>query len=349
MYKISFILIFNIVYMFAHAEPTTVSLKDAIERAKSYSPDIKLQQQQIKKIELEKRSVLGEALPNISTSYTVNNFIDTPVISGFSLNSKYEKTFDFTVRQALFRFGAITSGLAAAKIALGTAELQKTLVERDVVYATKVAYYSSLLAAKQLEISNTALQNAKQNLNLLQNYFSSGRPPQGDLIRLQADIAARKSQLEEAKFNQELAHTQLRTLMGLNNATSILLTDEFDTDFIPIDREVLRRDLQENQPQLRALKKQIEYQEEVSNIQKARTLPKIDAIYNVSSSDRSDTEIFEQDSNVSSSLVGVTLTWEIWNGGTNRANYNKAVVDKNLAEIVLSQKKINFYHNLTLK
>ncbi|MAV90989.1 MAG: TolC family protein [Bdellovibrionales bacterium] len=332
-------LVFSLICTPAMAQEVALSLDQAIEKAKNYSPEMKLQANQIEKIRLEKRSVLGEALPNVSTSYNVNNYIDKPVINGFSLNSKYERTFDFTIRQALFRFGSLSGSLNAARIALGIASLEKSMVERDITYATKVAYYSSLLAKKQLEISSSSLQNAKQNLKILQNYFSSGRPPQGDLIRLQADIASRKSQLEEAKFNQELAHTQLRTLLGIDNSQPLQLTDEFESNYSEVSKLQMRKDLEENQPQVQALRKQIEYQEELSRVQRAKTLPRLDAVYSFSSSDRSNGEIFDKDSNVSSSLVGVTLTWDIWSGGTNRANYKKALADKNRAEILLSHQR----------
>ncbi len=95
-------LVFSLICTPAMAQEVALSLDQAIEKAKNYSPEMKLQANQIEKIRLEKRSVLGEALPNVSTSYNVNNYIDKPVINGFSLNSKYERTFDFTII-SLFR------------------------------------------------------------------------------------------------------------------------------------------------------------------------------------------------------------------------------------------------------
>ncbi len=323
----------------AFSQEVCISLNEAIEKAKNYSPEIKLQSNQIEKAQLERRSILGRALPNVSTSYGINHYIERPVISGFSLNSKFERTFDFTIRQALFSFGALSGGLSAAKVALGVANLQKEMATRDITYATKVAYYSSLLAKKQLEISNTSLQNAKDNLKLLQRYFSSGRPPQGDLIRLQADIASRKSQLEEAVYNQKLAHTQLRTLLGIDNSTSVQLTDEFKSNYSEINVLEMKEDLKKNQPQLQALEKQIEYHEELSRVQNSKLYPRLDAVFNYSSSDRSDAGVFSRDSNVNSAAIGVTLTWDIWSGGTNRADYQKALVDRSRAEIVLAQQR----------
>ena len=86
----------------AFSQEVCISLNEAIEKAKNYSPEIKLQSNQIEKAQLERRSILGRALPNVSTSYGINHYIERPVISGFSLNSKFERTFDFTIRQALF-------------------------------------------------------------------------------------------------------------------------------------------------------------------------------------------------------------------------------------------------------
>lgn len=321
------------------AQQLNLSLEDAVTKAKDYSPDLKMQDNQIKQLQYDTRAVKGEALPQVSTSYDVTNFMKKPMFGNFSLNSNYQRTFNFTIRQALFRFGAVASALQASEEVASMSLLQREALQDNIEYATKVGYFTVLLAEKQLEIVSTSLKNAKDNLKILNQYFSSGRPPQGDLIRLQADVASRTAQLEEAQYNYDLARQQLLNLLGLSASTDLKLTDSLGERGSPISTEPLMKNMMSTSPTLRALQKQIDFKDNLAKSQRARLLPTVDAQFNYSSSERSDQDIWGTDMLIDSAAIGVVVNWNIWDGGTSNAQYQKAKVEKNRAEIQLQQQR----------
>lgn len=323
-----------------------LDIQSSIEMAQKYSPLLKIEEVNIEQLEHDKRKALGMALPQVSTEYTINNFKTKPSYGGFSLNSDYERTVGVTVSQALFTFGAVGNAVKAADAATVMAELKQKLTQREVIYLTKVSYYSVLLAEEQLKIAQESLKNAQDNLNILQNYFSSGRPPRGDVIRLQTDVALRKPQVEEAKSNLEQAKAQLKVVLGLKDNRNVVLKDKFKTKFNKIDFNDLSNTLLNKELQVQALEQQIEFNDRVRKAQRGKMLPSIGAFYSYSSSERSNKEIFDTDSTINSSVVGISVNWEIWNGGQNRAEYKKAIAEKTKAQIQLQKTKDDLYIQL---
>lgn len=316
-----------------------MSLKQVVDRAIEYSPQIRLQKNEKVKLEHEYRSVLGTALPNIKANYTVSNYLTKPSYGGFSLNSTYERSTGIEVSQTLYSFGAVSGALKAADAALDISKLSQELTGREVEYAAKVAFYSVLLAEKQLEIAQNSLGNAKSNLSILQGYFSTGRPPQGDLIRLKADVAARHPQVEEAKSNLNQANSRLKTLLGLPEERVIKLSGGFAHHLPKLKVEDLIEKLESNEPQLKVLDKQIKYADSFAKIQRSKMLPQLGAFYAYNVSGRSEDEIFGNDSSVESSVVGVSVSWSLWDGGTTMADYRKAKAIKVEAELQKVQQR----------
>lgn len=344
---LKYVVISLLVGFTAHANQVLeLSLEDSINRAESYSPLLKLEKVNIEQLEHDKRKALGLALPQISTEYTINNFKTKPSYGGFSLNSDYERTVGVTVSQALFTFGAVGNAVKAADAATEMAQLKQKLTKREVVYLTKVSYYSVLLAQEQLKIVESSLSNAQDNLNILQNYFSSGRPPRGDLIRLQTDVALRKPQVEQAKSALEQAKAQLKVVLGIKDVKDIKLKDDFKTAFSSINFETLSDQLLNQELQVKVLEQQIEFTDRLRKAQRGKMLPSIGAFYSYSSSERSNQEIFDTDSTINSSVVGLSVNWDIWNGGQNRAEYKKAMAEKTKAQIELQKTKDDLYVQL---
>ncbi|MCB0415587.1 MAG: TolC family protein [Bdellovibrionales bacterium] len=311
----------------------TMTVDESVEQALRYSPALQLQNNKMEQVKHEYRSALGGALPHISLSYDFNKFNEKPVISGFSLNSDFERTLGVTITQPIYAFGAVTHVIKAADAAIEMSKLGKAVTVRELKYGVKLSYYSVLLAQKQLEIANESLKNAKANLGILQSYFASGRPPQQDLIRLQADVAARSSQVQEAAKGFEQAKTQFKILLGLSLDEKVDLVDIEFKESAFLSEKDLMDEMMKGQPQLKIVDKQVEYADRMARAQESKVFPRLGAFYNYSSSERSNRGWSDTDSTINSSVIGLNLSWDIWSGGTNRADIEKAHNMKNAAEI----------------
>ncbi len=311
-------------FQVSQANAEVFSLEKSIEVAQKYSPALRIQKNKQLQTDSEYRSALGNALPQVSASYDVQRYLKKPSFGGFSLNSNWEKTVGVTVSQVLYSFGGVSNALDAAEHAVDISKLTVDMTLLEVEYAVKLSFHSIHLAQKQLEIAEESLRNAKTNLSILRNYFASGRPPQQDHIRLRTDVATRASQRLEAQKSLDQAKVSFRILLGLPESTVVEVANQTEPEPVILQSSHLQREMFHNQPSIRLLESQKLYAESLSKAQESKLYPQLGLFYNFSLSERSDRDFYLTDSQIDTSVVGLSLSWDIWNGGTNRANTQKS-------------------------
>merc|ERR1712146_659058 len=99
----------------------------------------------------------------------------------------------------------------------------------------------------------------KQNLSILQQKFSGGRPPQSDLVRLQADVASRIPQVKTAELNYKQAKWSLAQVIGVSLEEEVNLTTKFDQAFKVLAYDKLKEKLNDKVPSIQALDQSIAY------------------------------------------------------------------------------------------
>lgn len=306
--------------------------------AMEHSYAMQLQSAERDKASHQYREALAGALPQISAEASAQRYLLTPEINGFSLNREYETSYGITVTQPIYKFGALRYALEAAEKTGQLQEISQDVVRKEISYATRLSYYTVRLAEQQLEIANKSLQNARSNLALLEQKFAGGRPPHADVIRLKADIARRAPEVTSAQSRLDIALTRLKILLGLDHGVEIKCTTPLADKFTLTSRSNDVEQL-EKQPQVKVLQKTIELQESLVNVKKVASMPSIGAFYSYNMRRLSDSGMFSPESNVQTSIVGLSVSWPIWDGGGNRARYHQALVDKSKAEISLAQKR----------
>lgn len=309
-----------------------LSLEQAQQLAKKESWDIKKEQASYEKTFLQRRQVIATALPQLSANAQYQNYLTLPTISGFSLNSTHQVDYGLSVRQKLFEFGGIGNSLDAARSLLKQAEYKKMQVHKYTELEVTLAYYSVLLTQEQLDIAKSSLRNAQKNLKILKESFASGRAPRGDILRLQTDIVSRESQVNLATSDLESAHLALKEIIKVDKLEKLTLTTDLRSELPQIKKENFNRDALSDNPDLKVLQQNVEYLKKAAKVEKASTLPKLALIYNLSKSGRSDTSPTGFDESVDSQVIGLQMTWNIWDGGASRASYHEANKDALVAE-----------------
>lgn len=323
-----------------------LSLQEAQRRGLENSEALKMKLNEVERRDAQVREALGSALPQISAEARWQKYFKSPVFFGSPVPIEYQFESGISVQQVVWAFGRVSSALNAAKAGLKAGRLDKDITQADVSYQVTLAYYTALLAQEQLRISEQTLQNAKENLSILQKKFAGGRAPQGDLVRLRSDVAVRTSQFQTAKAEYKQALLTLAQLVGAAESEELRLTEKFKTRFEDLNAQNLQDELLENQPRLEALEEQIKYNKELADIQKAGSLPVLSVFGSYNYSGASDKADIGSENLYESTVGGVALTWNLWDGGQNNAKYRQAVVDKANAELALIQGRERLQLNL---
>lgn len=325
----------------AQAQGASLSLEEAKELSLKTSEDFQIKDNEILRRQAQVREAWGSIFPQIAAEARWQKYFKSPVFFGNTVPIEYQFESGVSVQQVLWAFGRVGGALKAAKAGLKIGELDKTSARHDIIFQVSMAYYTALLAQDQLRISRQTLQNAKDNLAILDRKFSGGRAPQGDLVRLRSDVAVRTSQLMTAEAEYQEALLALAQMTELKDIENVKLTTDFKTDFVTLNEAELQKKLEENQPKLALLKQQINYSEQVAKIQNAGSYPTLSAFGSYSYSGASDRSNIGSDNLHDSTAAGVLLTWNLWDGGQTRARYKQAVVDKANAELTLAKTREN--------
>ena len=317
---------------FAATTVHNVSLDEAVKLAKENSEDLELSIQAIENNESIYREVLGTALPQLTFDATWQKYFMKPVFFGNAVDLNYQLSSTLSVSQTLWAFGRVGAAIDAAKAGKQLGELDKQLTEDQIEYLARAAYYSALFSKKNLEIANQSLASAKQNLSILQQKFSGGRPPQSDLVRLQADVASRIPQVKTAELNYKQAKWSLAQVIGVSLEEEVNLTTKFDQAFKVLAYDKLKEKLNDKVPSIQALDQSIAYAAESAKVYNAADLPTITAVAAYSYAGAGSDPLTSEDLR-SSSYAGVNISWNIWDGGSTRAKAQQARINKKIAEL----------------
>ncbi len=353
MFHYSFIALLFIVFNWIPCFAKPLSLDQAIRLALNESNSLKIQDKEILKFESFYKEKYSLALPRISGELKYTQYPQVPkttmtfpaLVPGtdptqfeFSFKEKNEFDSRLVLTQPIYTFGLIGTAIEAAKKARSLSQITKESKKSDVIYATQMAYYSTLLFHDLMSIADKSLKNAQKNSNLLKSRFALSRPPRGDVIKLAADIAARVPMVKDASLQKDSALIQLAHLIGESQYHSLVLTSSLSNEFKTYPLEPSQNKLKTQQPSLKALEKNIELKTDLAKITKSEFYPRIRFFASYGQYGQSNSAL-NQDDIQGQTALGVSLTFNLWDSFEVHHKHQQSLIEKQIAEIELNQAK----------
>jgi len=317
-----------------------LGIKQTIDAALKASESLKISENNLKKTNAVYKQVRSGLLPhfNANAAWTHNN--EYPVIA--DKTTDYELSSGISVTQLLWSFGRVSSAVDAAKKSVKVVKLKQRATQRDIRYTAEISYYTLLLTEKVFLIAQESYDTIVANKTLLEQRSQAGRNSKRDIIKMDADIAARIPQLSTARAQQQTALKTLNTLIDVPLDTEIKLTDQFPLDNQDISYEQQVNNLYANEPSLKSLDLQIKAAEAVLDSRRADTLATVSLFansdYNGGSNDK---KYIGSDSMDPYASVGIRVNVPLWNGGEKRAIIEQAKVDKDNLRLQRIQEEEN--------
>ena len=141
------------------------------------------------------------------------NRLNTPTpISNFSSR--------FSGQWSLFDGLESWYGVTQARYKRQAAEQQLDRADQELVYQAVQAYYGTLLAQRQLQVTEAGLETAQAIEASSRARVESGMVVESDLLSAQVATASRKQELIAAQNALSLARTQLALAVGVSSSTS---------------------------------------------------------------------------------------------------------------------------------
>ncbi|NLA62401.1 MAG: TolC family protein [Bacteroidales bacterium] len=319
-----------------------ISKAEVLEKVSQQNNKLKIGEQEVFSAKGDFNQTNAVFLPNVSASHTAMTTNSPLMAFGFKLNQAIvnQSDFDpsnlnnpsktnmftttFEVQQPLIN----VDGIFQRKAAKSKWEAMRMQLERTGDYLsleTEKAYMQLQLAYKSVEVLETALNAAKENLNMANNSFKQGYLQQSDVLTVEIRVAEVENQLQYAKSN----------VINVSEYLGFLMNEELSGVYKPTDsltvslRLISNKNLSYGRADIQAMQFATDAYKQSYKADKMSFLPRLNAF---GSYDLYDDKLFGADSN--GYLVGVSLSWDIFQGSKrvgktqkSRADYTKASLE----------------------
>jgi len=212
----------------------------------------------------------------------------------------------------LTEYGRITEALHR----MSQWDTQKLLNEK--IFQTKKAFYDISLVENYILNLGKIIKNINRLEEIVKSMREEGYAQEIDLLEVQARRAEVESMHNQAKLNRDLAYQFL----------SFLLNEEVDSikkvnEMAPIPT-IESGEIETNNIDIQKALLGLKISQMAVDVEKANYLPAVGAFGEYGSADD---EMWNDFSQKDSYTVGVQMTWNLFNGGVDAANLEKAKVN----------------------
>ncbi len=186
-------------------------------------------------------------------------------------------TAGLSSRVTLFDFGERRSALDAARAQFGGAQADAAAARADVRLSVESAFYATAAAQDLLGVATRNLERTESHLTLARARHDAGAVPQADVLRVQAEVAAARLQLIDARSRVRVALGALNTAIGRPAETPLAIVPPDGTASPPapadlaaaVDAAIARR------PELRAEQQRVAAAQAAVSGARAARAPKL--------------------------------------------------------------------------
>ena len=212
----------------------------------------------------------------------------------------------------LSEYGRITKAMQR----MSKFDTQKLFNEK--IFQTKKAFYDISLIQNYIYNLSKIIKNIKHLEDIIKNMEKEGYAKEIDALEVQARLAEAQSMYNQAKLNRDLAYQFLSFLLD-TEVKSIKKINEMAQ--MP---KVSMNDVESDNLDIQKAKLGLEITQMAIGVEEANYLPTVGAFGEYASADNT---LWNEFADKDSYTVGVQVKWNIFNGGADSANLEKAKVN----------------------
>lgn len=326
-----------------------LSKNDIWSKVSEKNLQLKIQDQEFKSAMADFKQSNALFLPDVSVSHTgisttnplmafgskLNQEILTPSDFNPALLNNPEVTTNFATKiqvlQPLVNLDGVF-GRQAAKSKMEAMQLQSERTKEFLELETGKAFMQLQLAYKAVNVLEKAALTADANLKLVDNYFKQGLLQKTDVLSVQVRVNEIKNQVQLAKSNVRNASDYLAFLMQEDlNGKVYRPTEELENSISIAETNL---GLTDTRKDIMAMMKSTDAYEAVLKSAKMNFLPRLNAF---GTYELYDNKLFGAEAK--GYLVGVQLSWNVFDGYKSIGKKQKALADYQRAEAASTQYK----------
>lgn len=305
----------------------TLSLKQCIQTALKYNPQIRVSQGGFEVAESNLKLTRSALFPQISGTAGVTRNGGTFLLGNIVRNGSFDSySAGLQAQQLIFDFGKTYTRLSAGSDLVDAGKQDVRATKEDVVVNTYIAYYGYLAATRLREVDTETVLQAEDHLRQAEAFYKAGTVPRYDVVNAEVTVANAKVNLIQADNNVKLARIQLENVMGTKLPEPFALRDNLEVTHVDISLETALETAIKNRPELLASRAQVQANKALLTSAWTANLPNISATGAYNWRGLAPTPLY------SGWNIGVTLSLPIFEGFALDAGIDQARANLKSAE-----------------
>lgn len=274
------------------------------------------------------RQTVGIGLPQVSTNFNFQDYLKVPtsLLPGevfgqpgtqipVQFGVKYNSSVGIELNQLIFD-GSYIVGLQASKTYKELSVRNSTRTRIETVVAVTKAYYSALVSTEQLGLIDANLSQLSKSLNDTEALFKNGFAEKIDVDRLQVLKNNLETERENVTRLLVVNVDLLKFQMGMPIQAGLELTDKIsDVRSESVQVQAIDSSVYRNRIEYSLLETQRKLDELDFKRYKSQFLPTLKGFASANKSFQSNDFSDLYSRNFPTSVIGLTLSWNLINGG----------------------------------
>jgi len=316
--------------------PITLTLQDALERAKKINPEYRSAVTEFGLAKEDKVQSRAALLPNVNftTSFLYTEGNGTPSARYIANNGVHEYISQGNVHQefSLASVADYRRTLAAEAGARARAEI----AARGLVVTVVQAYYGFAVAQQKYATAQRAEAEAQRFFDISQKLEHGGEVARSDVIKAHIQLQQQQRELQEAELEMNRSRLELSVLVFPDFTENFTVVDDLQVpEPLPMFPEVQAAAANRN-PELRAALAVVQEADRAAAVAWNGFLPSLSVDYSYGI----DANHFATEAPGGTRNLGyaatATLQFPIWNWGANRSKVKQADLRRQQARVELS-------------
>jgi len=324
-----------------NAAPLTVTLQDAITRARKNNPEYHAALTAYGSAKEDRVQGRAALLPSVNYDagllYTQGN--GTPTGRFVAANGVHEYLSQGNIHQDISLQGI--AEYRRTRAAEAVARARSEIAARGLVVTVVQAYYRFLVAQRKYDTSQRAAAQGRRFLDISQKLEQGGEVAHSDVIKAQIQFQQQQRDLQEAELEMNRGRLELAVLIFPDFNEQFSVVDDLQTpEPLPSFAEVQSAAARQN-PDLRAAVGALQEAQQGIGVAWSGFLPslRLDYFYGIDANHFA-TRQFDPASQLAVRNLGyaatATLQLPVWNWGANRSRLKQAGLRREQAQLELT-------------
>ncbi|HYL15163.1 MAG TPA: TolC family protein [Terriglobales bacterium] len=317
--------------------PLTLTLQDALQRAKANSPQFQAALTELGLAQQDRVQSRAALLPSVNYNmeylYTQGNGTHSNAPLFIANNAVHEYVAQGDVHQVLSPETVAEYRRTGA--ALAVAKAKSEIAARGLVVTVVQAYYAYVVAQRKYATAQLAASEAQRFLDISQKLEKGGEVAHSDVVKAQIQYNQRQRDLQETQLEMNKSRLEIAVLLFPDFNENFAVVDDLRLPVpLPTFEEVQAAASNKN-PELRAAIAALKEANQAVTVAWSALLPSISADYFYGIDASRFATRTDGLSNLGDS-ASVTLQLPIWAWGANRSKIRQADLRRNQARVELS-------------